>query len=81
MPVRTALLVPHRKTQCANAILNSSGAMLQAMILSSLKSFSVLIYRPINRAMMMVRAKAVHHHDTSKPGFLVTTVCAFGGLE
>lgn len=63
-----ALFVPHLRIKCTKAILASKGMILNAMILSSMNSFSVLMYLPDNRTRMITSANPVHHHDTRRVG-------------
>ncbi len=53
--------------------------MLAAMILSSLKSFSVLTYLPMTLTIMMSSAKHVHHQLINKVACMSFLVCNAGG--
>ncbi len=80
-PSVIALFVPQRRTKWTRPIRAINGIMLQNMILSSRKSFSVLTYRPDILTRMMATANPVHHHETRRVALSSCFVLAGGGLE
>lgn len=80
-PSVVVLFVPHNRTKCTSPIRASNGIKLSAMILSSLNSLSVRMYRPDSRSNMIATANPVHHHDVRSVGLSCALVLGAGGLE
>ena len=59
----------------------NNGIMQAKASLSSLNSFSVLIYLPHTLNRIMTAAKMVHHQHTSKVGLSARKARAGGGAE